>query len=302
MWRAGELRRLRPSKNPSSLIDCISIEGPAETPGLFFWLIGSATVQSGAMVATAQICELESILALREMYRREMSCQIIHDSIHSRAGWTQEYSVKIDDALAGYGSVAVGGPWKQVPALYEFFVARSYRLKVFELFGALRKVCGANRMEIQSRDLLTTVMFHTYAANVMTESVLFQDEMTTNLIPAGATFRVATEADGLEISSQQLPWHGVVEVDGVVAATGGILFHYNRPYGDIYMDVREEFRRRGLGAFIVQELKRVCYEGGFKPGARCGPMNVASQRTLQRAGFVPCGNILVGDLPPLKSE
>ena len=121
-------------------------------------------------------------------------------------------------------------------------------------------------------------------------------------MPAGATFRAATEADGLDISSQQIPWHGVVEVDGVVAATGGILFHYNRPYGDIYMDVREEFRRRGLGTFVVQELKRVCYEGGFKPGARCRPTNVPSRRTLQRAGFVPYANILVGDLPPLEND
>ena len=30
-----------------------------------------------------------------------------------------------------------------------------------------------------------------------------------------------------------------MEVDGEVAATGGILFHYNRPYDDIYMDVAE---------------------------------------------------------------
>ena len=49
------------------------------------------------MVITAQSCELESILALRDMYRLEMSCQIIHDSIHSRAGWTQEYSLRIDE-------------------------------------------------------------------------------------------------------------------------------------------------------------------------------------------------------------
>ena len=93
-----------------------------------------------------------------------------------------------------------------------------------------------------------------------------------------------------------------MEVDGIVAATGGILFHYNHPYGDIYMDVPEEFRRRGFGSFIVQELKRVCYEGGFKPGARCNPKNMPSQRTLQRAGFVPYGAMLVGDLPPAESE
>ena len=254
------------------------------------------------MVLTAERCELESIVALRDDYRLEMSCQIIHDSIHSRVGWTQEYSLKIDGALAGYGSVAIAGPWTQTPALYEFFAAAAYRLKLFELFRALREGCGATRMEIQSNDVLTSVMFHTYAKNIEADSVLFKDDVTTNLAPRGAIFRTATEADGLDVSSGQLPWHGVVELEGSVVATGGILFHYNRPYADIYMEVREEFRRRGIGAFIVQELKRVCYEGGFKPGARCGPANVGSQRTLQRAGFVPYGQILVGDLPPLTND
>jgi GNAT superfamily N-acetyltransferase len=254
------------------------------------------------MTITAQRCELESILALRDMYRLEMSCQIIHDSIHSRPGWTHEYSLKIDGSIVGYGSVAVAGPWTQAPALYEFFVGQPYRSKLFELFTTLRVASAAPRMETQSNDVLTTAMFHTYAENTISESILFDDATKTSFVPDGATFRTATAEDGLDISSQQLPWHGVVEVDGSVAATGGILFHYNRPYGDIYMDVREEFRRRGLGTFIVQELKRVCYEGGFKPGARCRPTNVPSQRTLQRAGFVPCGHMLVGDLPPVGSE
>jgi len=254
------------------------------------------------MVITAQRCELESTLALRDMYRLEMSCQIIHDSIHSRSGWSEEYSLRIDGALVGYGSVAVGGPWTEVPALYEFFVEQAQRSRLFELFDALRTTCGAGRMETQSNDVLTTAMFHTYAKNTTSESVLFEDAAKTSFAPEGATFRTATPEDGLDISSRQLPWHGVVELDGCVAATGGILFHYNHPYGDIYMDVREEFRRRGLGSFIVQELKRVCYEGGFKPGARCRPTNVPSQRTLQRAGFISCGHILVGDLPAVGSE
>jgi GNAT superfamily N-acetyltransferase len=80
----------------------------------------------------------------------------------------------------------------------------------------------------------------------------------------------------------------------VVAAGGDILFHYNRPYGDIYMKVAEPFRRRGVGTYLVQELKRVCYQGGSVPAARCNPTNIASRQTLQRAGFVPCGHIVKG--------
>jgi GNAT superfamily N-acetyltransferase len=88
----------------------------------------------------------------------------------------------------------------------------------------------------------------------------------------------------------------VVEAEGKVAGAGDILFHYNRPYGDIYMKIAEPFRRRGLGSYLVQELKRVCYEGGNVPAARCNVKNAASRKTLQRAGFVPCGHILVGSV------
>ena len=88
----------------------------------------------------------------------------------------------------------------------------------------------------------------------------------------------------------------VLEVDGTVVARGGILFHYNRPYGDIYMEVQEPLRLRGYGSFLAQELKRVCYELGNIPCARCNLRNVASRKTLQKAGFVPCANILSGEL------
>ena len=81
-----------------------------------------------------------------------------------------------------------------------------------------------------------------------------------------------------------------------IAATGGILFHYNRPYGDIYMEVAEPFRKRGLGCYLVQELKRVCYEQGSVPAARCSLTNIASRKTLQKAGFVPCGHLLTGSV------
>ena len=56
--------------------------------------------------------------------------------------------------------------------------------------------------------------------------------------------------------------------------------------------------QQGFGSYLVQELKRVCYEAGKKPAARCNADNVASRRTLQKAGFLPCGRLLVGDVTP----
>ena len=157
--------------------------------------------------------------------------------------------------------------------------------------------CGANRIETQSNDALLTVMLTSFSPSVQAESILYHDKLTTALAPREAVFRRATAEDDLDIAPEQLPSHGVVEIGGKVAAKGGILFHYNRPYGDIYMEVAEPFRRRGLGSFLVQELKRICYEQGNVPAARCNPNNTASRKTLQKAGFVPCGNIIFGVIP-----
>jgi GNAT superfamily N-acetyltransferase len=62
------------------------------------------------------------------------------------------------------------------------------------------------------------------------------------------------------------------------------------------MEVEETSRRKGYGSYLIQEIKRVCYAAGKKPAARCGPENIASRRTLEKAGFRVCGHLLVGEI------
>jgi GNAT superfamily N-acetyltransferase len=244
----------------------------------------------------AKAVAVQEILPWRDLYRQEMNCQIVHDSLHGRQGWTEEYFLCVDATTLGYGSIAVGGPWKGKPTVFEFYVLPDQRSRVFDLFSALLTTSGAIGIEVQTNDPLLTVMFHTFTQDPKTESILFHDKITTALAPRGAVFRRTAPNDVLFPHGHEPEGDWVVEVDGRIAATGGILFHYNRPYGDIYMEVAEEFRGRGLGSYLVQELKGVCYEGGSVPAARCGASNVASRKTLQKAGFVPCGNILSGVL------
>jgi GNAT superfamily N-acetyltransferase len=132
-------------------------------------------------------------------------------------------------------------------------------------------------------------MLHSFALAVTSESILFRDHLTTARAPQDAAFRRANLDDAAEMARHELApeaaW--VVTVGGVVAAAGDILDHYNRPYGDVYMKVGEPFRKRGIGTYLVQELKRVCYESGSIPAARCSPRNVASRCSAQasfRAG------------------
>lgn len=48
----------------------------------------------------------------------------------------------------------------------------------------------------------------------------------------------------------------------------------------------------------MQEVKRVCYEMGRKTAARCNISNAASHLTLQKAGFLPCARLVVGEVTP----
>ena len=256
------------------------------------------------MPVSAQTTSLQSILPFRDLYRQEMSCQIIHDSIHSRPGWTREFLLTLDGAAAGYGSVAVAGPWKDKPTAYEFFVMPPGRLRVFELFETFLESSGAVAIETQSNDPHLTVMLHAYAKGVETESILFEDRVTTHLAPPGGVgFRKVGKGDEGRIPEEQRGADYLLALPpaaegsgGEIVATGGLLWHYNRPYGDVHMHVDEPHQRRGLGAYLVQEIKRACYERGSVPGARCNPGNVASKKTLQKAGFVPCGHILAGEV------
>ena len=257
--------------------------------------------------AVAKICEdnmpiearqadFREIEAMRDIYRQEMGCQIIHDSIHSRPGWTQEYLLIEGRTNIGYGSVAINGPWKKNPTLYEYYALPQYRSRIFDLFIELLRSSGATMIETQSNDPLLTTMLHTFAENITSESILFHDKLTTSRSQPDAIFRRASPQDVAQIAQQQLEpeakW--LLDVGRTIVATGDILFHYNRPYGDIYIKVAEPFRRRGFGSYLVQELKRICYEGGSVPAARCNVKNIASRKTLQHAGFIPCGHILTG--------
>jgi GNAT superfamily N-acetyltransferase len=223
------------------------------------------------------------------MYRLEMNCQVIHDSIHGRAGWSREFLLLADGVPAGYGSLAIAGPWKDKWTLYEFFLIPKWRARCFDFFAKLIADSKAVMIETQTNGPLLGVMIHAFAKNVESEAILFHDKLTTALPSPGGTFRKAAPGDNVEDD-----W--VIECDGAVAARGGILYHYNPPYGDIYMNVAEGFRGQGYGSYLVQELKRVAYEAGNIPGARCNIKNDASRKTLTKAGFVPCGHILHGDI------
>ena len=224
----------------------------------------------------------DAIAPLRELHRREMNCQIVRDSF-PRRGFCDIYAIQADGLVIGYLSID-----KRVDpgTVVEFFVVPAYRGWALPLFRQALEVGTARSIRTQTNDPLLLLMLYDCAANVVVQNVLFADALTTTLACPGGTLQ--------RKAGDEEEWHIVVA--GEIAATAGLLFHYNPPFADVYMDVNERFRQRGFGSYAVQEVKRVAYELGKIPAARCNADNIASRRTLERAGMLACGHILRGDV------
>ncbi len=255
------------------------------------------SAQTPSAIHVAQI-EPSEILGFRTRQREEIHGQIVHDSIHRRDGWNRTYRIEVLGRVIGFGSIAIGGPWTNKPTIYEYYLLTEYRAGAFKCFESFLSACGATHFEVQTNDVLLTVMLHTYGRNFESERIVFSDQATTTHSVPGATLRQVTEDSAIyaAIESRQGGGQWQLELEDSVVGSGGILFHYNRPYGDVYMDVAEAFRGRGLGRYLVQELKRECYRLGAIPCARCSTQNLASRATLQAAGFVPYAHIVLAEV------
>ncbi len=237
---------------------------------------------------------LAAILGLRDLYRQEMNCQIVHDSLHARH-FLDSYLIRVGGQVAGHGSV-MSGDSETRDMIKEFYVLPTYRAMALPIFRRLVAVTGAKLIEAQTNDVLLSLMLFDCAGGITSETILFRDAVATNLEMPGVVFRKVEEADRDNIFPHKLEGVGdwLLEAGGALVATGGIYLHYNVPYGDISMEVDEQYWRLGYGSYLVQELKRIGYEMGRIPAARCSVTNAASRATLQKAGFLPCARILRG--------
>src|SRR5262245_46147333 len=148
---------------------------------------------TAAPISIRQV-KLKAIAAMREAYRAEQDCQVVHDSIHVRRGWTREFAIGEGDRVVGYASLAVDGPWRDKPTLYELYVMPDRRSGAFALFEAVLEATRPGAFEVQSNDLLLTTLTVTFARELATEKVVFRDDQTTSHTIWGATLRCLTPA------------------------------------------------------------------------------------------------------------
>jgi GNAT superfamily N-acetyltransferase len=241
---------------------------------------------------------LEAIQALRVQFLAEARFQVRYHACHER-GWTDSYLLTLDGVAVGYGSVKGREEVAARDTVFEFFVVRPLRKHASRLFVELLSSSGVQHVECQTNDWLLSSLVLEYATDIRGNVVLFNDQTATEHEVPGVVVRPRRDDDDVFAHTMEPVGDYVAVAGEEVVASGGFLRHYNPPFADVFMEVRPDWRRRGVGSLLVQEVKKACYHAGCVPAARCDIRNTASRATLARAGMVPCGFMLSGRIDSL---
>jgi len=235
--------------------------------------------------------EVAEIRPFRILFLQENNFQFIYNKCHDY-GWADVYLFSTNGIKIGYGSVWGRNKREDRDAIFEFFIIKPYRKFANEIFSNFCSASGAIYIECQDNDLLLAAMLYEHAQNINAEAILFEDHFQTNFNSPG----VILEKKPVEGNYRDDDLQYILTQDGEVVASGGLMLNYNMPFADIYYEVNEAYRQKGLGSLIIQELKKQAYLLGRIPAARCNIKNRPSKITLLKAGFMICGHLLWGEI------
>jgi len=247
------------------------------------------------MTLSAIKTNLQEILPLRNLFLQEANFQIRYNAQHER-GWSDSYLITHNEEKIGYGSIAGKENINDRDSVFEFFIIPSFRNLAPLAFLELIHASKALFIICQSNDLLLLSLLFQFGQNINADTVLLEENFASSICIDNVIFRKRKDKDIIFEHKAEPVGPYVLEFNNEVVATGGFFLHYNMPFADLYMEVREDYRRKRLGSFLIQELKKQCYLAGRVPAARTGLNNIASRATLVKAGFKIAGFMLIGTI------
>jgi hypothetical protein len=87
---------------------------------------------------------------------------------------------------------------------------------------------------------------------VVRDRIIFRDGSDTQHEISDATFRSITDYDDVFAHGVEPQGEWEIEVDGEIIATGGLMYHYNPPYSDLYMEVAPPGGAVGMAPYLFK--------------------------------------------------
>ncbi len=240
---------------------------------------------------------------LRASYFESLPAPQVH-YLEARVTLARTLRLGPSDAPLGYMAIDDG-------AVVEFYATDALLPQLNEVFQAAAAHGGAGSALIKSYDALALVAASGRAVRVTTVGVNCTAWIDDRFEPpSGFTSRLAgaTDFSFLTELSPGLFERPEMEIPGHLAAGEITIYELGAtPIGcgictpvragadafDLGVGVHPDRRRRGLGEQIIRHLKRRCLtELGVWPTCGCAVENIASRRTLERAGFLTQHRVL----------
>lgn len=196
--------------------------------------------------------------------------------------------------------------------LLQFYVADDHIGSAEQALALVLEERQCHRALVLTRDRLPLSLFLDLMRSVRVKCHVFEEgphlPYPSDVVPK-LSFRQATPADVPAIRAACGDFHDFLHYTLESSIVGGDIYvlrsgdrvlgtgvigarEFHPPYVDIGMCVDPRYRRQGVGTEILVRLRWVCREHGWIAGASCQSTNIASKRTLERAGMVARDRVL----------
>lgn len=207
------------------------------------------------------------------------------------------YACSVNEQIVGYGILTENN------ILIEFFVTNNYQGSVQEIF--LKLISNINFESIycksfdpvmliccETQKLKPEIIGYLYRDLIRTEIKINSSFITRYASPQDLNF-LKKQNDEVFEPKEQLDTFVknkniiIFEVDKKIAGCGFITrVNKNYCYYDIGMWVNPQFRKKGIATQIISHLIKVCSNNKWIPICGCDKDNIASQKTLEKNGFI----------------
>ncbi|GCF11736.1 GNAT family N-acetyltransferase [Dictyobacter arantiisoli] len=193
--------------------------------------------------------------------------------------------------------------------LLRFHLLENYQARAQEIFSWIISTYGIQRAIASTIEPMYFSLCLDLQKSIVLHSYLFRDHKRIEL-SSGLSNGIFRKAEKQELDDIVLFYRTNIEGAGewvkdflydrldrdelfvlydqqTLVATGECIPSQKQsPYADLGMVVAQAYRGRGLGSFMLTQLKKYCYEVGYNPICSCEADNHASKRAIEKAGFI----------------
>ncbi len=255
------------------------------------------------MLTCIQLEHADAIHRLRDDYLRTLVAPM--DGMWESAVIARATFWEIQDGEQSAGYFCTGSD----NDLLRFHLLENYQAQAQEIFRWIVSTCGIQYAIASTIEPLYFSLCLDNQVSITLHSYLFRDDKHIELLP-GISDSIFRQAEKKELDDIVRFYRANTEGPGewieaflherlnraelfalydrqILVATGECIPSQKQPsYADLGMVVAQSYRGRGVGSFMLTQLKKHCYEAGWKPICSCAADNRASKKAIEKAGFV----------------